>query len=153
MGGGDESDGEDAAADEKKEEARKKQEEEDAKEMTTVEKGTNRSLVQLVANESKLPLRGTFSALNLTNWLWYRCVRPKLEETKSKLPELTEDEMEKLGIPDVEEVLGEYMPVIKVKDDKDKKDKDDKKDKKDKDDKKDKKDKKDDKKDDKKAKK
>merc|ERR1712070_1345104 len=116
---------------------------EDQEKEAAAAKQTNRSMVNIVAKESKLPLRGSFSALSLTNWLWYRCVRPKLEETKSKLPEMSDEALESLGINDVEEVLGEYMPVIKVKEDKDKKDKkdkDDKKDKKDKDDKKDKKD-------------
>merc|ERR1711972_632345 len=76
-------------------------------------------------------------------------VRPKLEETKSKLPEV---DIATFGIDDVEEIMGEFMPAMKVeKDKKDKKDDKDKKDKKDKKDEKDKKDKKDDK-DDKKGK-
>ena len=45
-------------------------------------------------------------------------VRPKLEETKSKLPELSDEDMEKYGIQDVEEVLGEFMPAMKKKDEK-----------------------------------
>eukprot|EP00928_Gymnodinium_smaydae_P014152 TRINITY_DN15141_c0_g3_i1.p1 TRINITY_DN15141_c0_g3~~TRINITY_DN15141_c0_g3_i1.p1 ORF type:complete len:1123 (-),score=352.51 TRINITY_DN15141_c0_g3_i1:114-3035(-) len=139
--------------------ARKKQEEEDKEAVGSVEKMKNWSSVGLVCKESKLSYRGSFTPIAFTNWLWYRCVRPKLEETKSKLPELDEDEMAKVYcIDDVEEVLGEFMPAMKKKDekdkDKDKKDKkDDKKDKKDdkKDKKDDKKDKKDDKKDDKKG--
>lgn len=141
--------------------ARKKQEEEDKEAVGTVEKSKNWSSVNLAFQESKLNYRGSFSALSFTNWLWFRVVRPKLEETKSKLPELSEEDMEKYGIQDVEEVLGEFMPAMKKKeekeDKKDKKDKEkdkkDKKDKKEEDDKKDKKDKKDDKKDSKKKKK
>ncbi|CAK8999971.1 unnamed protein product, partial [Durusdinium trenchii] len=137
------------------------QEEEDKEAVGTVEKSKNWSSVNLAFQESKLNYRGSFSALSFTNWLWFRVVRPKLEETKSKLPELSEEDMEKYGIQDVEEVLGEFMPAMKKKeekeDKKDKKDKEkdkkDKKDKKEEDDKKDKKDKKDDKKDSKKKKK
>jgi len=144
-GGGDaaaESDEEDAEA-AKKAEQRKKQEEEDKEAVGSVEKAKNWSAVNLACQESKLSYRGSFSSLSFTNWLWYRCIRPKLEETKSKLPELSEEEMAKYGIDDVEEVLGEFMPAMKKKDEKE-----DKKDKKDKDkDKKDKKDSKDDKKD------
>ncbi|CAE7564279.1 abfD [Symbiodinium sp. KB8] len=133
--------------------ARKKQEEEDKEAVGTVEKQKNWSSVNLAFQESKLNYRGSFSALSFTNWLWYRVVRPKLEETKSKMVELSDEELEKYGIPDVEEVLGEFMPAQKKKeeekdkkdkkDKKDDKDKKDKKDKKEEDDKKDKKDKKD----------
>merc|ERR1712113_84447 len=56
--------------------------------------------------------------VSFTNWLWYRCIRPKLEETKSKLPEI---DISNFGIDDVEEIMGEFMPAIKVE--KDKKDK------------------------------
>lgn len=138
---------------------RKKQEEEDKEAVGTVEKSKNWSSVNLAFQESKLNYRGSFSALSFTNWLWFRVVRPKLEETKSKLPELSDEEMDKYGIQDVEDVLGEFMPAMKKKeekeDKKDKKDKDKDKDKKDKKDKEDdkKKDKKDDKKDSKKKKK
>jgi len=96
--------------------------------------------VNLAFQESKLNYRGSFSALSFTNWLWFRVVRPKLEETKSKLPELSDEELDKYGIQDVEDVLGEFMPAMKKKEEKeDKKDKKDKKDDKDKKDKKDKK--------------
>ncbi|CAJ1416473.1 unnamed protein product [Effrenium voratum] len=120
--------------------ARKKQEEEDKEAVGTVEKAKNWSSVNLVFQESKLNYRGSFTAGSFTNWLWYRVVRPKLEETKSKLPELSDEEIDKFSIQDVEEVLGEFMPAQKKKDEKeDKKDKKDKKDDKDKKDKKDKK--------------
>merc|ERR1712032_920009 len=78
----------------------------------------------------------------------------KLEESKSKLPELSDEAMKRYGLDDVEELLGEFMPVQKKKDDKDEKkkkgdkDKDEKKSSKD-----DKKSSKDDKKSDKKKKK
>merc|ERR1712190_166415 len=84
------------------------------------------------------------------NWLWYRCIRPKLEETKSKLPDIDLGG-NAFGIEDVEEILGEFMPAQKlVKKDEKEKDKKDKKDDKDKKDKKDKKEEKEDKKADKK---
>merc|ERR1712013_715436 len=106
------------------------------------------SAVNLACKETKLNYRGVLAQEAFTNWLWYRCVRPKLEETKSKLPELTEDEMERFCIDDAEAVLGEFCPAPKKSEEKDKKDKKDKKEDKDKKDKKDdKKDKKDDKKD------
>lgn len=131
-----------------KEDARKKQEEEDTEAQGTVDKNKNWSSVNLACQESKLSYRGSFTAIAFTNWLWYRCIRPKLEETKSKVPELTEDEMERFCIDDVEAVLGEFCPAPKKSKEKDKKDEKDKKEDKDKKDKKDdKKDKKDDKKD------
>lgn len=151
--------GEDEECDEKEDEAakastaaeekRQKQEEEDKEAVGSVDKSKNWSSVNLAYKESKLTFRGVFSMTSFTNWLWYRCVRPKMEETKSKLPDL--DDLAEFGIDDIDELLNEFLPVQKVKkedkdDKKDKKDKkDDKKDKKD--DKKDKKDKKDDKKD------
>lgn len=154
--GGDAPEGGDAAEsddEDPRDTARKKQEEEDKEAVGTVEKQKNWSSVNLAFQESKLNYRGSFSALSFTNWLWYRVVRPKLEETKSKMVELSDEELEKYGIPDVEEVLGEFMPAQKKKeeekdkkdkkDKKDDKDKKDKKDKKEEDDKKDKKDKKD----------
>merc|ERR1712183_860594 len=111
--------------------------------------GKNWSSVNLCCQETKLQFRGSFSAVAFTNWLWWRCIRPKLEETKSSLDELSEEERQKYSIDDIEEVLGEFCPKMEEKKDKkDKKDKDDKKDKKD--DKKGKKDDKKDKKDDKK---
>merc|ERR1712045_338553 len=101
--------------------------------MGIIEKAKNWSAVNVAFKESRLNFRGVFTTLSFTNWLWYRCIRPKLEETKSKLPELDTDG-NVFGIEDVEEILGEFMPAIKPakkdKDDKDKKDKkDDKKDK------------------------
>lgn len=146
-GGGGDSDEEDAKA-----AARKKQEEEDQEEVGAIDKAKNWSSVNVIAQESKLAFRGSFTAIAFTNWIWWRCFRPRLEETKSSLPELSEEEMQNFCIDDVEEILGEFMPAVKVKEDKkdkkeDKKDKkDDKKDKKDKDDKKSKKDDKEDKK-------
>merc|ERR1712113_930264 len=116
----------------------------------TWDKQKNWSAVNVAYKESKLNFRGVLTPVAFTNWLWYRCIRPKLEETKSKLPEV-DTSSGAFGIEDVEEIMGEFMPAIKVekdkkdkKDDKDKKDKKDKKD--DKDDKKGKKDDKDDKK-------
>jgi len=94
----------------------------------TVDKGKNWSAVNLVCQESKLSFRGNFSAIAFTNWLWFRCIRPKLEETKSSLADLTEAERELYCLDDIEEILGEFMPAIKVKEKKEeKKDKDDKK--------------------------
>merc|ERR1712039_106542 len=114
-----------------------------------IDKQKNWSAVNVAYKESKLNFRGVLTPMAFTNWLWYRCVRPKLEETKSKLPEV---DVATFGIDDIEEIMGEFMPAVKVeKDKKDKKDDKDKKDKKDKKDDKDKKDKKDDK-DDKKGK-
>lgn len=141
----DDDDDEDEAPAPAKGNASKKAAEEDeemAKEIGTVDKQKNWSAVNLAFKESKLAFRGALSAHAFTNWLWYRCIRPKLEDTKSKLPEV-DISSNAFGIEEVEEIMGEFMPVMKEK--KDKKDKDDKKDKKD--DKKDKKDKKDDKED------
>jgi len=138
--GGEGGDGAESEEEDARDTARKKQEEEDKEAVGTVEKAKNWSSVNLAFQESKLNYRGSFSNLGFTNWLWYRVVRPKLEETKSKLPELSDEELEKYGIQDVEEVLSEFMPPQKKKEDeKDKKDKKDKKDDKDKKDKKDKK--------------
>eukprot|EP00933_Yihiella_yeosuensis_P069900 TRINITY_DN7698_c0_g1_i1.p1 TRINITY_DN7698_c0_g1~~TRINITY_DN7698_c0_g1_i1.p1 ORF type:complete len:1103 (+),score=325.60 TRINITY_DN7698_c0_g1_i1:65-3310(+) len=128
----------------------KKEEEEDAAN-GTIDKAKNWSAVNAAFKESKLSFRGSLTPVAFTNWLWYRCVRPKLEETKAKLPELDlSGDASVYCIDDVEEIFGEFMPAMpKPKEEKDKKDKD-KKDKKEDKDKKDKKDKKDDKKDDKK---
>ncbi|CAE8674334.1 unnamed protein product, partial [Polarella glacialis] len=126
-----------------------KKEEEDDAANGKVEKDKNWSAVNLSCRESKLSYRGSLSPMAFTNWLWYRCIRPRLEETKAKLPELDlQGDDSKYCIQDVEDLFGEFMPALPKKDDKDKKDKKDDKDKKDKKD--DKKDKKDDKKDDKK---
>merc|ERR1712190_40832 len=108
----------------------------------TIDKQKNWSSVNVAFRESKLNFRGVLSQVSFTNWLWYRCVRPKLEETKSKLPSIDDHHLDAVyGIDDVEEILGEFMPKETKKEEKaDKKDKKDKKgDKKDKDDKKDKK--------------
>merc|ERR1712226_1383022 len=107
-GAGDDSESDDDKEAEKKETKKKEQEEQDAAEVGNVEKQKNWSSVNVAANESKLNFRGCLSKLNFTNWLWYRCVRPKLEETKAKLPELDADQLAKYGIDDVEEIFGEY---------------------------------------------
>merc|ERR1712194_920233 len=108
-----------------------------------VDKDKNWSAVNLVCKESKLLYRGVLSQQGFTNWLWYRCVRPQLEETKSTLPEIDLGDCP-YGIEDIDEIFNTYLPAGKLKKD----EKDDKKDKKEKKDKKDdKKDKKDDKKD------
>jgi len=123
---GAESDEEDPA-----EVARKKLEEEDKEAAGTVDKSKNWSAVNLAYQESKLTYRGSFTAIAFTNWLWFRCIRPKLEETKSKLPELSDEDTKRYCLDDVEELFGEFMPVQKKKEDKDdkkkKSDKDDKK--------------------------
>merc|ERR1719343_1374520 len=105
----------------------KEAEEEDAAQ-GTIDKAKNWSAVNVAYRESKLQFRGVLSPMAFTNWMWYRCVRPKLEETKAKLPEI-DISSGAYNIDDVEEIMGEFMPVIKEKDKKDKKD--DKKDKKD----------------------
>jgi len=133
--------------------AKEKDEKEEEEEKKKDEK--NWSSVNLVYRECKLNFRGSFNQVQFTNWLWYRVIRAKLEDTKSKLDDVDLAD-NAWGIEDIEEILSEYMPAMKAakkdkKDDKDSK-KDDKKDKKDdkKDKKDDKKDKKDDKKDEKK---
>lgn len=121
----------------------KEKEEKDAEEEDAKKDEKNWSSVNLVYRECKLNFRGSFSQVQFTNWLWYRVIRAKLEDTKSKMDEVDISD-NNWGIEDIEEVLGEFMPPMKAK----KEDKDDKKgSKKDdkKDDKKDKKDKKDDK--------
>merc|ERR1712039_398666 len=117
-----------------------KQEEEDEEAAGTIDKAKNWSAVNCAFKESKLNFRGVLTPLAFTNWLWYRCVRPRLAETKAaSLPEIEGDAY---GIEDVDELLGEFMPALpKPKEKKEDTDKKDKKDKKD-----DKKDKKDDKK-------
>jgi len=119
-------------------EPKKEVEEEPEEAMGATQKDKNYSAVNLACKDSKMGYRGVFSQESFTNWMWYRCIRPRLEESKSKLPEL-DISNNAFGIEDIEEILGEFMPAMKVaKEEKDKKDK--------KDDKKDKKDKKDDKK-------
>merc|ERR1711920_404621 len=110
------------------------------KDKAAADKGKNWSAVNVVYKESKLNFRGTLTPVALTNFLWARCVRPKLEEGGSK--GFDEIEGDAFGIADIEEIANEFMPAMpKPKEKKDKKeDKEDKKDKKDKkDDKKDKK--------------
>merc|ERR1712014_377628 len=97
--------------DEKAAEKKKQEEEEDKEAVGSVDKAKNWSAVNLVFQESKLNYRGVFSAIAFTNWMWYRCVRPKLEETKSKLPEI---DAAAYCIDDVEEIMGEFMPAVKV---------------------------------------
>merc|ERR1712232_1287779 len=120
-----EADGDGGAAEEEEDDkaeaaavARKKQEEEDEAAVGSVDKAKNWSSVKLAYAESKMNFRGSFSAVAFTNWLWYRCVRPRLEKTKSKLPDLDEDDIaDRYNINDVEEVLGEFMPKEEVKKD------------------------------------
>merc|ERR1711972_260465 len=100
---------------------------EDADAVGTIEKSRNWSAVNVACKESKLNFRGSFTQVAFTNWLWYKCIRPKLEETKSKLPEMDPSDTA-FCIDDVEELLGEFMPVKKEEKDKDKKDKKDDKD-------------------------
>jgi len=113
--------------------AQKKKDEEEDAEQGEIKKDRNWSAVNCAFKESKLSWRGGFTQVAFTNWLWFRCVRPKLEDTKSKLPELTADNL--FGIEDVDAVFDEISPAIKelfapkVKKD----EKDDKKEKKDKD--------------------
>lgn len=147
--GGDSDDDKDepATASAAKAKAAKEQEEEDAA-VGTIDKAKNWSAVNVTHKETKMSWRGVLTPLNFTNWLWYRCIRPKLEDTKAKKLSDIEDFKLKEGIDAIEEIMGEFMP--KIQEDKDKKDKKDKKDDKDKKDKKDKKDDKDTK-DDKKA--
>merc|ERR1712014_15494 len=108
------------------------EEEEDEEAAGTISKEKNWSAVNLTFKESKLNFRGTLTPIAFTNWVWYRCVRPKLEETKAKLPDVDTSDG-KFGIEDVEEIFGEFMPKEikkpgegKDKDEKDKKDKKDK---------------------------
>merc|ERR1712060_445389 len=109
--------------------AKKEEEEEEASKIA--DKQDNFSAVNLVAKESKMNFRGVLTPVAFTNWLWYRCVRPKMEETKSKLPSIDDHQLDAVyGIDDVEEILGEFMPKESKKEEKaDKKDKKDKKDK------------------------
>merc|ERR1712232_339420 len=116
------------AEDSDQEEEKGKKEEAEDEQQGIIDKGKNWSAVNVACKESKLEFRGVLSEVSFTNWLWYRCVRPKLEETKSKLPEIDVGNCP-YGIEDVDEIFNEYMPAGKLS----KKDeKDDKKDKKDK---------------------
>lgn len=102
-----------------------------------LEKEKNWSAVSLTWRDSKLAFRGSFSAVAFTNWVWWRMIRPKLEETKAKLADIDISD-NAYGIEMVEKILGEFAGPMKKKKDKEE-DKDDKKKKKDKDDKDDKK--------------
>lgn len=114
--------------------AKSAKEEEDAAAVGTIEKTKNWSSVNLAYQESKLAFRGLLTPLAFTNWLWYRCVRPRLEEAKSKLPEV--DPSSVPGVEDCEEIFAEFVPAEakpkekKEKDEKKGKDEKDKKDKK-----------------------
>merc|ERR1711920_761396 len=132
-----EGEGADDDSDDDGEEEKKPKDDKGESEKAAADKGKNWSAVNVVYKESKLNFRGTFAPVALTNFLWARCVRPKLEETGAK--GFDDIEGDAFGIADVEEIAGEFMPAMpKPKEKKDKKDeKDDKKDKKD--DKKDKK--------------
>merc|ERR1712139_762940 len=99
---------------------------EEEEESAEIKKDRNWSAVNCAYKESKLSFRGVLTPAAFTNWLWMRCIRPKLEETKSKLPDLPADNP--FGVEDVDEIFAEFMPAQKVKKD----EKDDKKDKKDK---------------------
>merc|ERR1712050_630791 len=91
--------------------SKEKQEEEDEEVAGTIDKAKNWSAVNCAFKESKLNFRGVLTPVAFTNWLWYRCVRPKLEETKSKLPEV---DTAAYFIDDVEEIMREFMPAVKV---------------------------------------
>merc|ERR1712061_181313 len=99
----------------------KKEEEEEAA-LNTAEKQDNWSAVNLVAKESKLNFRGVLTPVAFTNWLWYRCIRPRLEETKSKLPAIDDHQLNTVYcIDDIEDILGEFMPAPKKDEKADKK--------------------------------
>merc|ERR1712014_349453 len=82
---------------------------EDKEESGTVEKSKNWSSVNLCCQETKI---AALPAIPFTNWLWWRCIRPKLEETKSSLDDLSEEDREKYSIDLIEEVLGEHCPAL-----------------------------------------
>merc|ERR1712096_136966 len=92
---------------------RKKKEEEEDAEVGTVEKEKNWSSVNLCYKDSKLTFRGSLNPIAFTNWLRWRCIRPKLEETKAKLQEVDLEEMKDYGIEDLEEIFGEFAPAMK----------------------------------------
>merc|ERR1712064_22262 len=81
--------------------------------------------VNLTCDQCKLSFRGNFTKLAFCNWLWYRVIRPKLEETKGKsFHHLAEVDVSAnaFGIEDVEDVLGSYMSTpIKTGDEKEEK--------------------------------
>merc|ERR1711972_1253645 len=103
--------GEEAAEDDKKEDKKEAEKEKDKdKDATKVHSSAN-----VAYKASNLSFRGSLTPVAFTNWLWWRCIRPKLEETKSKLPEIGEaTPLGSFGVDDVEEIFGEFMPVIKV---------------------------------------
>merc|ERR1711948_89377 len=50
---------------------------------------------------------GVLTPVSFTNWLWWRCVRPRLEKTKAAgFPDVEGE----FGIDDVEEIFGQFMP-------------------------------------------
>ena len=67
------------------------------------------SVTKLAYKESKLEFTGVLTPVSFTNWLWYKCVRPKLEDTKSKLPDV---DTTAFGIEDAEDILGEFTPTV-----------------------------------------
>merc|ERR1712217_563289 len=79
----------------------------DPKAAGSQEQGKNYSAVNLVFKESKTPFRGVLTPVSFTNWLWWRCVRPRLEKTKAAgFPDVEGE----FGIDDVEEIFGQFMP-------------------------------------------
>lgn len=89
------------------------------------EKRWGAAAVNLTCDQCKLSFRGNFTKLAFCNWLWYRVIRPKLEETKGKsFHHLAEVDVSAnaFGIEDVEDVLGSYMSTpIKTGDEKEEK--------------------------------
>merc|ERR1711879_635826 len=95
-------DAEDDKEDDEPEKEEKKEEEEDD---LQIQKERNWSAVNVAAKESKLTFKGCLTPVALTNWIWYRCVRPKLEETKSKLLSEIDLSGNNFCIEDIEEIL------------------------------------------------
>lgn len=79
-----------------------------------LEKEKNWSAVSLTWRDSKLAFRGSFSAVAFTNWVWWRMIRPKLEETKAKLADIDISD-NAYGIEMVEKILGEFAGPMKKK--------------------------------------
>merc|ERR1712146_837859 len=84
----------------------KKEEEEDAAQ-GEIKKDRNWSAVNCAFKESKLSFRGVLTPTAFTNWLWARCIRPKLEETKMKLADISDDNP--YGIEEIDELFSEFM--------------------------------------------
>jgi len=103
----DESDGDDEAPP-------KKGDKEEEEPEIVVDKDKNWSAVNLVCKESKLSYRGVLSQIGFTNWMWYRCVRPSLEATKSSLPDIDLSDCP-YGIEDIDEIFNMYLPAGKLK--------------------------------------